>query len=57
MKRYIAENIEKVQDLSKLEKMVEMIVSEQKEKQGTTAEEIWAEIKSKHDGLMKRLAQ
>jgi hypothetical protein len=55
MKRYIAENVEKVQDPSKLEQMMEMIRAEKKKE--ISAKEIWAEIVSKHDGLMKRLAQ
>lgn len=56
MKRFIAQHIDEVQDQAKLEQIVHIIEDEQKSR-GISAAEIWAEIKTKHDGLMKRLAQ
>ena len=55
MKRYITENVEKVEDLAKLEQI--MLLMEAEKSDEISADTIWAEIKGKHDGLMKRLAQ
>jgi DNA-binding transcriptional ArsR family regulator len=53
--QFVSELVNSDTNEQKSEFSQKQITSERK--QAITAEEIWAEIKSKHDGLMKRLAQ
>jgi len=53
MKRYIAEKLETENDTSKLDKIIHLLEEPKK----LSVEEIFEEMTSKYDGLMKRLAQ
>lgn len=55
MQQYVAENINLVEDSTKLEQIVELI--EREKKTSISVDELWAEITTKYDGVMKRLAQ
>jgi hypothetical protein len=55
MQQFVAKNVSHVEDVVKLEKIVHLIEDDARPE--ITAGEIWKEIKAKHDGLMKRLAQ
>lgn len=54
MQQFVAKNVQRVDDVMKLEKMVHLI--EEEAKPEVTTEDIWNEILTRHDGLMKRLA-
>ena len=54
MQQYIADNINRTGDRQKLEQLVQLI--DEDVKKSISVDDLWAEIKSKHSGLMKRLA-
>lgn len=55
MKRYIAENVEKVQDPSKLQKMVEIINAEKKSEM--SMKDFFEDAVSRYGDVLKKLAE